>query len=304
VPLFIDLQGPPTSASDHAGFLYNLARGMATSAQRQRSLALPPLSRDALDADPFTSFDEWLDAVESALEGSDALLAFDEFEVLDQAFTKGRFDETLVLGMLRNLIQHRPRFKVLLAGSHTLEEFQRWSSYLINAQVLHLGYLKEAEARQLIERPSPDFALRYQPEACDRVFALTQGHPFLVQLLCAEIVVLKNEQDPNTRRLATLEDVEAAVHEALSSGSMFFSDIEGNQLSPSAVIVLHHLAAQGEGATVSHAALARELPDAANLENAIALLQRRELIDAIANDGLGMGYRIRVELIRRWFTRF
>ncbi len=279
VPLFVDLQGPASSASDHAGFLYNLARGMATSAQRQRSLSLPPLSRETLTADPFTSFDEWLDAVEATLQGSTALLTFDEFEVLDQALTTGRFSETLVLGMLRNLIQHRPRFKVLFAGSHTLEEFQRWSSYLINAQTLHLGYLKDDETRQLIERPSADLALRYRPEACDRVLALTKGHPFLVQLLCAEIVVLKNEQDPSVRRLATLKDVNAAVPEALSSGSMFFSDIEGNQLSETATKLLHYMAAQGEGAIANPSALAQHC-DNADFAAAIALLQQRELIDA------------------------
>ncbi|MEO0407567.1 MAG: AAA family ATPase, partial [Cyanobacteria bacterium P01_A01_bin.135] len=295
VPLFIDLQGPAASASDHAGFLYNLARSMATTAQRQRSLTLPPLTREALTTDPFTSFDEWLDAVETTLQDSTALLAFDEFEVLDQAFTKGRFDEAQVLGMLRNLIQHRPRFKVLLAGSHTLEEFQRWSSYLINAQTLHLGYLKPDEARQLIEQPSPDFALRYEPEACDRVLALTQGHPFLVQLLCAEIVVLKNEQDPSVRRLATLQDVEEAVPETLSSGSMFFSDIEGNQLTPAANQVMRQITAQGEGATVPQVTLTQQMPNV-DVAEAIALLQRRELIDPTEE-----GYRIRVELIRRWF---
>jgi hypothetical protein len=164
VPLFVDLQGPATKASDHAGFLYNLARGMSDSAQRERSLALPPLERESLTADPFTRFDEWLDQVEAALGRSTALLSFDEFEALDRALTQGRFNDADVLGMLRNLIQHRSRFKVLLAGSHTLEELERWAGYLINVQVVHISYLKEDEARMLVERPVQDFALRYEPE--------------------------------------------------------------------------------------------------------------------------------------------
>ncbi|MDJ0707014.1 MAG: hypothetical protein QNJ46_27380, partial [Leptolyngbyaceae cyanobacterium MO_188.B28] len=188
IPMFVDLQGPASRASDHTGFLYNIARGMADSAQRQSSVTLPPLTRETLAVDPFTSFDEWLDQVEQTLGQNTALLALDEFEVLDKALTDGRFNETDVLGMLRNLIQHRPRFKVLVSGSHTLQEFQRWASYLINAQVVHLGYLQEAEVRQLVERPVKDFALRYQPDASQRVLDLTRGHPFLVQLLCAEIV--------------------------------------------------------------------------------------------------------------------
>lgn len=221
IPMFVDLQGPVSSASDAVGFLYNIARSMTNSAQRQNAFALPSLDRVTLQDDPFTGFDEWLDKVEQKLEQNTALLALDEFEALDDAIRKGRFDEQDALGMLRHLIQHRPRFKVMLAGSHTIEEFQRWASYLINVQVVHISYLKEPEARQLIERPVSDFTLRYEPDAVDRALQLTRCHPFLIQLLCGEIVALKNEQDPSIRRLATLADVEAAIPAALSVGSFF-----------------------------------------------------------------------------------
>src|SRR5262249_52326167 len=159
----------------------------------------------------FMAFDEWLDRVEETLEPHTALLALDEFEVLERAITTGHFSEVAVQGTLRYLIQHRPRFKVLLAGSHTPDELQHWASALINVQVVPISYLRETEARQLIEQPVPDFALRYEPEASQRVLDLTRGHPALVQLLCAEIVDLKNKQPPPIRRIAHLADVEAAV---------------------------------------------------------------------------------------------
>jgi hypothetical protein len=294
VPLFVDLQGPATRANDHAGFLYNVARGMIDSAERQRALALPPLTRETLAADPFTRFDEWLDQVEEVLRQGTALLALDEFEALDGALAKGRFDETAVLGMLRHLIQHRPRFKVLLAGSHTLDELQRWSSYLINVQVVHIGYLEENETRQLIEQPVDDFPLRYEPDASQRVLDLTRGHPALVQLLCAEIVALKNEQPPAVRRLASLDDVRAAVPEALNHGSFFFADIERNQVNATELALLRFLASQGEGAVVHQFPSGRE----SQLDRALDRLMRRELIE-----WTGEGYRFQVELIRRWFTR-
>ncbi|MEH2126301.1 nSTAND1 domain-containing NTPase, partial [Nostoc sp.] len=292
IPIFVDLQGAPSSASDHAGFLYNLAREMEKSAKKQ-GLTLPSLAREVLQSDPFTYFYEWLDKVEQALEQNTALLALDEFEVLDNAIAKGRFDEQDVLGMLRNLIQHRPRFKVLLAGSHTIEEYQRWASYLINVQVVHISYLKEAEARQLIERPVKDFTLRYEPNAVERVLQLTRCHPFLVQLLCAEIIVLKNEQDPSIRRLATLVDVEAAIPEALQSGGFFFADIQNNQVDATGQAILRFIAAQGEGAIVSRQTLLQQFPHADITFN---LLLQRELIEEV-NDGYGF----QVELIRRWF---
>jgi len=296
VPLFVDLQGPATQASDHTGFLYNIVRGMVDSAERQRNLALPSLPRETLAADPFTRFDEWLDQVEGTLAGNTALLALDEFEALDSAITKRRFDEEVVLGMLRHLIQHRPRFKVLLSGTHTLDELQRWASYLINVQVVHISYLKEAEAHQLIERPVKDFALRYEPEASQRVLDLTRGHPALVQLLCAEIVALKNEQPLAIRRSARLADVEAAVPEALSHGSFFFADIQQNQVDAAGLALLRFLAAQGEEAVVSRDVLARQFPT--ELDRILDLLILRELVEPA--DG---GYRFQVELIRRWFAR-
>jgi hypothetical protein len=296
IPMFVDLQGVPSSASNYAGFLYNLARGMTNSAKRQAGLTLPPLTREALTDDPFTTFDEWLDDVEQTLDKNTALLALDEFEVLDKALTEGRFSETDVLGMLRHLIQHRPRFKVLLAGSHTIEEFQRWASYLINVQVVPISYLNEPEARQLIERPIPDFTLRYEPDAVERVLSLTRCHPCLVQLLCSEIVALKNEQEVSVRRLATVADVEAAIPEALSSGSFFFADIERNQVDELGLAILRFLAAQGEWASIGKMALSREFP--APLNPTLTLLLQRELIE-----DSGCGYCFQVELIRRWFAR-
>jgi hypothetical protein len=291
VPLFVDLQGPASRANDEAGFLYYLAKSMGASARRQRGLALPELDRATVERDPFIVFDEWLVALEQLVGGGTALLMLDEFEVLDRAFQRGRFDEERILGMLRHIIQHRPRLKVLLAGSHGLDEFRRWSSYLINTQVVQISYLGVEEARKLIEQPIRQFDLRYTPEAGARVFALTRGHPFLVQLLCAEIVALKNAQPPERRRLAELADVEEAVAPALASGDMFFADILHNQLDPAGAALLRRIAAAGEGAAVAPEAVAES-------DAALAQLVRRELIEACPG-----GYRVQVELIRRWFTR-
>lgn len=91
---------------------------------------------------------------------------------------------------------------------------------------------------QVVEHPIRGFALRYEPDASQSLLDLTRGHPFLVQLLCAEIVACKNEQDSSVRRLATVADVEAAILEALRSGSMFFIDIERNQVDAHALAVL------------------------------------------------------------------
>lgn len=298
VPLFVDLQGPAAWASDHAGLLYNIARGMSDSAKRQRDITLPALSRESLQPDPFTRFDEWLDEVERSLGERAALLALDEFETLDSAFDEKRFSEMAVLGMLRHLIQHRARFKVLLAGSHSLDEVGRWASYLINAQTIHIGCLSAAEARTLIVQPVEAFVLRYQPDAVERILQLTRCHPFLVQLLCAEIVAHQNEQPPDARRFARLSDVEAAAPQALQSGSFFFADIERNQVSELEAGLLRRLAARGEGATVTGVGIESWATGADAPERVLQRLARRELVERAES-----GYRFQIELVRRWFAR-
>jgi hypothetical protein len=296
VPLFVDLQGPASRAVDYTGFLYNVGRGIITSARRQRNLSLPRLDRERLGVDPFTHFDEWLDEIEEVLGENTALLAFDEFEALETPLAEGRFNEATLLGMFRNLIQHRVRFKMLLTGSHTLNEFHRWASYLINVQTVHISYLNEMEARLLVEQPVKGFALQYEAEACERVLSLSRGHPFLVQLLCAEVVGLKNEQAPAVRRWADVADVEAAAGEALKRGSFFFADIERNQVDALGLAVLRFMAAQGEGAIIDQTNLARHFAD--ELEEVLGLLVRRELVEMVNG-----GYRFQVELIRRWFAQ-
>lgn len=297
--LFIDLQGPVSNASNHAGFLYNIAKLMHKAALEQ-GVALPELALATLAPDPFTFFDDWLDTVERTLvaQGRETiLLALDEFEALDAALTRKQLDESAVLGMLRHIVQYRTRFKVLLAGSHTLEEFQRWAGYLINAQTIHLSYLNEAEATQLIERPVRDFPLRYQPAARAAILQLTRGHPYLIQLLCAELINLKNGQAPDIRRLARRSDVDAVIPETLAIGDQFFMDIQLNQIDPDSLTVLHALAKQSATAAVHWTALLAHLPDSQRLTRVLAQLRRRELIEE--TDGC---YSFQVELIRRWFA--
>lgn len=297
IPLFVDLQGPSSLARDYSGFLYNISRAMLTSAKRHRDLALPALDRHQLREDPFTTFDEWLDTIEQSINlESTILLTLDEFSALEHVFNKGVLDEHAVLGMFRHIIQHRPRFKLLLSGSHTIDEFERWASYLINVQTVHLSYLQTNEALQLIEQPVKDFALRYQPQATKKVMEITHCHPALVQLLCAEIVRLKNNQPISERRLAQIADVEAAIPGALQHGRFFFADIANNQVWTESLKILQFIAQRGDNKVISRQLLETHFPELDNLDNLLANLLQRELIEQI-----GDSYRFQIELIRRWF---
>ena len=137
---------------------------------------MPSLDYEALTSDPRARFEAWLDDVDVVVGQGRALLVLDEFEALDRAIAKGRFDAAAVLGLLGHLPQRCPRFKVLLSGSHGLDECPYWAAYLPEAvQVIPLGYLEAPEAHRLIAHPVPDFALRYEPAALRRVLTLTRS---------------------------------------------------------------------------------------------------------------------------------
>jgi len=298
MPLVVDLQGPVSLAKDHASFLYNFAKGIHISAVEQ-GISLEMLLREELADDAFTVFDDWLDELDAALsklEQHTVLLALDEFEALDKAISNGKLEEEAILGTLRHIIQHRPHFKLMLVGSHHLDDFRRWSTYLINAQTLHLSYLQEDEARQLIEKPINDSPLVYAPQATHRVLVLTRGHPYLIQLLCAEIVMSKNLDTVNRRFLVTEDDVNATISETLKRGSMFFDDIGRHQVEDGDLPLLLLIAQRADGSTEQE--MLAHCGSEAELKQTLLRLQDRELITPE-----GGKYIFQVELIRLWFAQ-
>ncbi|RKZ47063.1 MAG: ATP-binding protein [Candidatus Parabeggiatoa sp. nov. 3] len=296
IMLFVDFQGPLSSAQNHLSFFYNLGRAMSKSAQKQYpDLTLPPLSEDTLRSDPATRFDEWLDEIEEAIGDKILLLALDEFITLDHAFHEGRLQVATLLGLFRNIIQHRPKFRFLFSGAHTFEELQHWANYMINVQIAHLNYLSEAEAHQLIEQPIKHFPLRYTPEALQRVKTLTRCQPALLQSLCGEIVPIKDEQAVYKRLTVDVADVDAAIPLVLEHSKLLFAEIREEQIDQNGEAILRFIASHGEGAIISREKLAAQLPT--EFEPTLALLLRRELIEPVDNDG----YRFQVELVRRWF---
>jgi hypothetical protein len=284
LPLFVDLQGAVSLAEDLAGLLLAIGRAMVSSARRHRNIRLPELLPEALGSSLADSFDQWLDRVEAAVNGQIMLLALDEFEALEQSFRRDRLDETIVLGLIRHIIQHRRQFRVLIAASHSFEEFSWIAGYLINLQMVKIGYLAEDEARQLIEHPLRGFPLRYAPDATARVIGLTHGHPHLLQSLCYEIVKMKNEQGRERQLDVSVEDVEEAAEQALERGRMFFLDIAWSQLSAPARRMAKNIA-QG-------------VDEPSGQSDELHMLLSRDIVEQTT-----MGTRFQVELIRRWFDR-
>jgi uncharacterized protein len=234
VPLLIDMQGAAI-ATTLPGLVEEIARQMMEASHKlPRRLDLP--NYDAifrLSSDPFVALNTWFAEIERTFPDKKFLLCLDEFPRL------GEFVELTgskaPLNFLRLLIQHRQQWILLFSGSHLRWELPPyWSDYLINTISLQLDYLKEDEARELIVQPVDDFPKNiYKPEAVDRIIYYTRCQPYLVQLVCYQIIELLNhyirsQNRPPRITTATVEDVEKIIPKVLETGYQYFREFWTN----------------------------------------------------------------------------
>lgn len=279
VPVRVNVQRAAAAASN-AGLAYSMAQEIVDSARQGRNLLLPAPALADFQLDPFVALGDWLTQVERAASKRNFLLCLDEFQRLDEivAATGSR----AVLNFLRDLLEHRRRWRLLLAGSTSAEEMAAyWSDALINSRWLRISYLQPVEARELIERPVPGFEehMRYEPAAVDAILRLTRGQPYLVQLLCYDLVDRLNRDH---RRQVDEADVDAVLASALEHGSGYFQEI-WDSATPAEQAILLRVAVGSP-------------PDGDG--QSLARLVRREVLEL--SDG---GYRFQAPLVHLWFQR-
>ncbi|MHB0989459.1 MAG: ATP-binding protein [Bellilinea sp.] len=295
ISVFLDGQGL-AGYSQRMDLFFYMVNEIRSEAYRQRGLKLPAIIRQE-NKSLFAQISRWIDQSEKILVEDDAivLLMMDEFEALEPILQNNKSQIQEYLGLARFTIQHRPHFKLLFVGSHTLDEIDAWSTFLFNAQVVKMGRLAPSETMRLIENPVKNFQLTYVPPASQHILYLTRGHPHLVQSICYELVMLKNEQPSNQRFLVTMADVEEAANRTLTSNSFFFVDVRGPQINPQTTAMLDHLANLGPEGSISRDEWARCFPE--NFKANLALALKRDLVEE--ENGF---YHFQVEMIRRWFA--
>ncbi len=285
-PVYIDCQDAKWHESDQA-FCYNLAHDLFNvlyQSDSVRGLRQPQIEQ--FDKNAFTQLDQFLTQAQKIADqrGKRILLAFDEYEELENSIINGDISEK-VLGKLRNLIQHSKSIVVLVSGSHRFEELTRlnWANYLINTRTLELSYLDAESARELLTKPVPE--LHYEAGVVDDIIRITHCQPYLLQAVASELVNYLNSKQQTT---ATPDDLNTALEKTLVSASAYFSDTWRKDNSETEQQVMRALAT---GKTES------VLADAA-FQPAIQSLIRKEIVE-----GTEGSYRLAVELFARWIVK-
>ena len=223
-------------------------------------------------------------------------MMIDEFEALGYPYKSQTPFTTDLMILMRHVLQHHSWFRIIFSGAHAIDEMDRWSHFLINSQILKISYLEAHEALRLIEQPVRDFGLNHTAQTAWHILGLTSGHPYLLQALCFELVMLKNEQPEDIRHTASYHDIEEAAKRVFTSNRFFFADITNAQITPAARYMLSYLAGMGKGRMITADEWQQLFPE--NFQSNLNVILRRDLVTPD-----GPGYRFQVELIRRWFDQ-
>ena len=274
---------------------------------------LPPSSQEKLAepaeesfsaSNPYHAFNRFCQKLGSILAGTRFIVAIDEFELIEEKIKQNRLDRDL-LEFFRGLIHTYPWLILAFAGLHNLEEMRRdyWNPLFASVTAIPVSFLSAKAARRLIVQPSPDFALDYDEEAIDRIINLSNGQPYLVQLICHALVARFNrqafEEGRERERRFSLQDVEAIINseEFYRDGDAYFNGVwaQAEEKPQGQLEILEKLSrepmseeelAQATGLDAEQIALALEV-----LENHDVILKR------------GERYFYTVKLMERWVAR-
>lgn len=286
---------------------------MAISDEISQVVNIPTPNDDDLLKLPVPTFNRYFKEVIKNLSNNSSgglIIALDEFEKIEDLI-KDKKITAKFMGFLRGLLQDSTPIAFAFAGLHTLDEMTAnyFDPFFASVLPIRVGFLSRGATGQILANPaSEDFLLDYTPEALDKIYDLTYGQPYLVQLIGFHLVRLYNdfvfEQGRNRDPVFTVEDVEVVVNkpEFFTRGSNYFNGVwgqAGENNDNTQQVILSHLAKSPQGLSLNELVELTGI-DESNLQTALDTLNRHDVI--VENQGRWI---IIVELFRRWvFNKF
>ncbi|MCB9134695.1 MAG: ATP-binding protein [Anaerolineales bacterium] len=288
-----------------------LARVLTEIAHRIADvLHLPALD---LGDDPALAFRKaWLPTILKDLSSSEQnpsslVLLFDEFDVL--ADPKGGQAGEKLFPYLRELMSLDPaRLQFVFVIGRKVEDLASIALSLFKAtRSIRVSLLDREDAFQLARLSEKNETLRWLPEALEKVWELTHGHPFLTQQLCSLVWenLCREDEDLSSPPTVLPEDVERATNKTLTASHAAMEWI-WDGLPPAERVVISAMANAGEG-LITQEKLKQTLNESGiyyidnELKDAPQMLAAWDLIEREKDQE---SYHYSVELFRRWVLRY
>jgi len=193
-------------------------------------LEIPGAEQFALDS-PWTVFDSFLKELCTQTRRHSILLCFDEVQWLVKRI--GDPNDPLddgFLSWLRSKIQTPSNIFVVCTGSESYEEMRKscprhpvWG----NMDAFNISFVSRAAMDKIATLPVKTDGVVWLTEALDRLWDMTEGHPWLTQILAEKVAERLNSE---RRRLVGPGDVNRAAEQAAADsriGGLWWNESEG-----------------------------------------------------------------------------
>jgi hypothetical protein len=269
-----------------------------------------PNSKDLIQF-PETTFRRYLQHIEKNFTGTGLIIALDEFENIEAMIDAGKLSKDF-LGFLRGMVQMSSKLAFAFAGLHKLQErnsdyFQPFFSSFISIAV---SFLTRDATKQVLANPDPEFLLEYEPATLDHIYDLTNGQPYLTQLIGFQLVRMFNdyvfEQGKPRDHTFTIDDVHTICsgENFFTTGINYFNGV-WQQAAEGATHqheILKSLAPHPQGLTESELISQTNLPSE-TLQAALKTLKDHDVIRVQKTNEM-VNYAIAVKLFRTWVVRY
>jgi len=233
------------------------------------------------------------------------VLLIDEFSYLYNFILEDKLSVDF-MRMWKALLQEN-FFSVVLVGQDVMPKFkQAFPNEFGTTQDERVSYLRREDAEKLIDEPirigGKHGETRYREHAIQRIFDLTAGSPFYIQIICNRLVEYMNRK---YAKLVTEADVEQIKHELIFGANSLEQDkfdnlINSGDTGQNAIPKKDILKVLTEIAI--HCRLGLCDRDKINSDTSVPIdsiledLLRREVLERMQ----GRYYKIRVELFSDW----
>ncbi len=281
-PIYIDLQG--FNDWETHKFLRRLSEQIANQIIKQypalkRKISLPDYEH--FKELPFGTFEDFISATCNGMQDKFLVLMIDEFELLDKMVLQKELD-VKIFSQLRSLMQFQANLTFILAGTQEMDDLSlEYNSLAQNiALIREVSFMDKDDAVKLIREPVSGKVF-YEDSAVEEIWHYTHGHPYLLQLLCHDLIY-----EMNARGVGNHIGVDLVRYIALKFVSMkntHLNDLWQNNTNDIEKAILYHLAILGE--REKHGLTAFEISEALNnfppeqISTTLSRLIKRGLIE-------------------------
>lgn len=290
VPINIDMQG----IDDEKDFYYTLSNAII----EEFSI------KSASPVENFNRFKGFLKYIKPELVERIIVLMVDEFEELQMRVEEKKISKS-VFSNIRHLMQHEEKLIFLFCGTHQLEEMSAdyWSIFFNTAIYFRISHLKREDAIRLIKEPVKD-QLTYDDLAVEQILKMTNGQPYLTQLICR---ILVNDLNENKKRNdALIDDVDDVVEHIINEGKEHFSQHIWDESSQLERLLLSAAAEELTQKQLDHVGPDAIFDKIKPLLPDFSRKQAMEALDKLVSKEIlverNLRYRFPVNLLRKWIA--